>query len=179
MAATLPTTSSWRDRGHQETRRDGTALAGMRADGEGRHHGGQVGVGIIEHDEGRLAAQFQEHLLDRGAGHLHDPPADRGRAGEADHVHLGVTGECLADRDVGRGQDVDHPGRDVSLGGDQLSQQEGLQRSGRCCLEDHGASGGQRRSQLGQRQLGRVVVGDDRGDHPCGLFLNPARCAAA
>ena len=41
-------------------------------------------------------------------------------------------------------------------------------------FKHNGASGGERGRQLGQRELVGVVVGDDRRDHPGGLFLHPA-----
>ena len=41
-------------------------------------------------------------------------------------------------------------------------------------LEHDRAAGGQRRRQLGQRQLVRIVVGDDRRDHSGGFLLHPA-----
>ena len=83
---------------------------------------GSLGLGVVEHDQRRLAAELEEHLLHRGAGRLHDLAADRGRAGEADHVDVGVGGEDLADRDVGGGEDVDDAGRDVGLVGDDLAE---------------------------------------------------------
>ena len=65
-------------------------------------------------------------LMVGGAG-LHDPPADRGRAGEADHVDVGAGGEHLADRLVRGGHDVEDAGGDVGVLGRQPA--EGQRRS--------------------------------------------------
>ena len=48
--------------------------------------GGEVEVGVVEHDVGRLAAELEGHLLHGARRELHDAPADLGRAGERDLV---------------------------------------------------------------------------------------------
>ena len=57
---------------------------------------------------------------------------------------------------------------------DQLAQGESDQRGVGGGLEDHGAAGRQRGRELGQRQLGGVVVADDGGDDAGRLLLHPA-----
>ena len=58
----------------------------------------RVQIGIIEHDEGRIAAQFQGQALDLAGSFAHQPGAHRGRTGEGDLGDLRVVAEFLADR---------------------------------------------------------------------------------
>ena len=54
---------------------------------EGAEHRGidrAVDVGVVEHDQRRLAAELEQHRLEVAAGQLGDDPADLGRAGEVD-----------------------------------------------------------------------------------------------
>jgi hypothetical protein len=63
-------------------------LAGVAVLRDDRPLHGLVQIGIVEHDEGRVAAQFHRHLLHR-VGRLADQLlADLGRAGEGDLAHL-------------------------------------------------------------------------------------------
>ena len=58
-----------------------------------RHHGAVdrgVDVGIVEHDERRVAAQFHAGLLDGGRAHGQKLGADLGRAGEGQLAHVGT-----------------------------------------------------------------------------------------
>ena len=66
-----------------------------------------VEVGVVEDHVGRLAAELQRHPLDRRRGQLGDPPAGPGRAGERDHVDVGVGGDRLADDRAGAGDQVE------------------------------------------------------------------------
>ena len=75
---------------------------------------------------------------------------------------------------VGTGEHVDHTGRDVGVVGDQLAERKRDQRRIRCALQHNGASGRERGRELGQRELRRVVVRDDRRHHPGSLLLHPA-----
>jgi hypothetical protein len=68
-------------------------------------------VRVVEDDVGALAAQFLGHALDgRGgvAGHL---DAGAGRAGERDHVDLGMAGDRGADGRAVAVDQVEHAGR--------------------------------------------------------------------
>jgi len=46
-----------------------------------------VDVGVVEHDEGRVAAQFQRQLLDGGCALRHQDAAHFGGAGEGQVAH--------------------------------------------------------------------------------------------
>jgi hypothetical protein len=86
---------------------------------------GGVDVGVVEDDEGRVAAQFQPDLLHRRGRLLHQQLADRRRAGEADEAHGGVRGHDAADLLGVAGHDVDHAlGEAGALG--QLDQREAV-----------------------------------------------------
>ena len=125
-----------------------------------------------------IAADFppssRKTRLARLAGGGHDRPAGRGGAGEGDHVDVGARRQGDTDFGVGTGEHVDHTGRDVGVVGDQLAERKRDQRRIRCALQHHGAPGRQRGRELGQRELRRVVVRDDRRHHPGSLFLHPA-----
>ena len=93
--------------------------------GKGAFHGA-VDVGVVKHDEGRVATQLQRQLLDRGGGLRHQDAADLGAAGEADVAHHVAGAQHLADGNgvggIGR-EDVEHTRRNArahrQLGGGQ------------------------------------------------------------
>ena len=65
-----------------------------------RHHGalhGRIEVGIVEDDEGRIAAEFEADLLDGRRALRHQHAADFGRAGEGQRTDDGVRGHLRAD----------------------------------------------------------------------------------
>ena len=155
--------------GYQQPGRDRAPLPGMGADahrGDERRH---LDVGVVKQDQGGFPAKFEEHSFHGRTGRLHDPAADRRRAGEGDHVDIGMSSQQLTDGNLGRCDHIDHSGRNVSLGGNEFSEGNREEWSLRRTLEDHGAACRQRRGDLGERQLHRVVVCDDRGNHTSGL----------
>ena len=160
--------------GDEQPGGDGTALAGVGAHGEGGGGAGPPQVGVVQDDEGRLAPELQEDLLERLGRRGHHRPAGGGGAGEADLVHPGVGGQQGADRVLGRRDDVDHTGRDVGLLGDQAAEHGGAPRRVGRRLEDHGVAGGQGRPQLGQVDLVGDVPRGDGPDHAGGLAADPA-----
>ena len=98
----------------QQARVDGTALSAVDA---GHGHSGQHGLerSVVEHDMGRLPAEFEEHLLDRGRRALHDAAAGGSRAGEGHHVDARIGGQHFAKHVVGRGHHVEHARGQVGL----------------------------------------------------------------
>ena len=48
-----------------QTGRDGTALPGVHAHREGGHPARAAQIGVVEHHEGRLPAELEEHPLER------------------------------------------------------------------------------------------------------------------
>ena len=86
-------------------------------------------VGVVEHDGGRLAAQLEEQALHRRGALLHDPPADRGRAGERDEVDLAATATSSSATTLSDGVTTfTTPGGDVGLLGDQPTEARGVER---------------------------------------------------
>jgi hypothetical protein len=83
---------------HQEAVGADAGLAGVAIlGGHGPGHRG-IEVGVVEDDEGRIAAEFQRHLLDGRRALGHQQPADFGRAGEGQLQHLRIRGQFAADR---------------------------------------------------------------------------------
>ena len=77
-------------------------LLGRHADlagiGEGAEGGGidrLVDVGVVENDQRRLAAEFEQHRLQIAPGGLGDDAADAGGAGEIDAADLGMGDQRL------------------------------------------------------------------------------------
>ena len=75
VAAATCTASSYRSRGTSSRVVMRAALAGVDARGERRRAGGRGEVGVVEHDRGGLAAELEEHLLQRRRRGGHDRPA--------------------------------------------------------------------------------------------------------
>jgi hypothetical protein len=86
---------------------------------------GQVEVGVVEDDRGRLAAQFQGHRAEQAAAGFRDAPARGGGAGEGDLVHVAVLDQVGAGLPAAR-DDVDHTRRDACVR-DGLREQERVQ----------------------------------------------------
>ena len=59
---------------------------------------GGVEVGVVEDQEGRVAAELQRDLLDLSGALRHEQLADRGRAREADLADDRIAGQLAADR---------------------------------------------------------------------------------
>ena len=72
---------------------------------------GGVDMGVVEHDERRIAAELEPDLLHRARGLRHQQLADLGRTGEADHADGRMLGHRLADRARFAGQKVEDAGR--------------------------------------------------------------------
>ena len=70
---------------------------------------GHFEVGILEHDERRVAAQLERHPFDLVRRLAHDRPADFGRACEADLAHKWVFDQLAPDGlGIEGGDDVGH-----------------------------------------------------------------------
>jgi hypothetical protein len=70
-----------------ETRRRDADLPGIAELGLGRHVGRMVDVGIVEHDDGRVAAELHGHALHGVGRRLQHALADRHGAGQRDLAH--------------------------------------------------------------------------------------------
>ena len=67
-----------------------------------------IDIGVVEHHERRVAAEFEPELLHADRGLPVQDLADLGRSGEADEAHRGMFAQHLADRRRIAGEDVEH-----------------------------------------------------------------------
>ena len=82
---------------HQDAVGADAGLAGIAVLRGDRALDRHLDVGVVEHDERRVAAEFQRDLLDRRGALLHQQFADLGRAGEGQLAHGRVGGHLAAD----------------------------------------------------------------------------------
>ena len=73
---------------HEQARAGAADLALVEPDGVDHALDRAVEIGVVEDDEGRLAAELQRQLLAGAGGRLADDAADLGRAGEGDLVDV-------------------------------------------------------------------------------------------
>ena len=120
-------------------------------------------VGILEDDEGRLAAEFQDDPLQVAGGRAHDRLAGGGRGGRGDRLNAGMGGEGRAGLGVA-GKIVEDAGRQAGLDKAFDDPADGERRLGRR-LGDHRAAGGENRADLPAVEIDRIVPRHDGADH--------------
>ena len=98
-----------------------------------------------------------------GAGHGGDAAARGLRPGEADHVDGRMRRDRLADHAALARHHVEHPGGQADLSG-RLGEDEGAERRQLGRLEHHRAAGGERRRDLADHLVQRVVPRRDAAD---------------
>ena len=96
----------------EHARRRRAVLAGVVVAGAGDRLERGLHVHVVEHDHRRLAAELEVHALERVGRRLGDPLAGAGRAGERDHVHVGVGHERRARGLAVAGDHVEHARRE-------------------------------------------------------------------
>ena len=153
---------------HDRARRCGAVLAAVDQRPGHRAVHRRLEVGVVEHDERRLAPQLQVHALGARGGQAHHPAPDGRAAGERHHRHVGVGDEVLAGVWAGADDDTQQPVRQAG-GRGCLRQGECGQRRQLAGLQDDGVAGGQRRQHLPTGHLQRVVPRGDRPDDTDGL----------
>src|SRR5690606_2300850 len=126
-----------------------------------------VKVGIVEDDEGRLAAQLERELLPGTRGRDADEAADFGGSRECDLVHAIVVDERLARATVAR-DDVHDAGGQANLLA-QLRETQRRERRELGGLEYHRVPHGQCRRDLPREHEQREVPRDDLADDADGL----------
>ncbi len=144
------------------------ADAGLAHVAEFRDHGAfdrGIEIGVIEHDERRVAAEFEAELLHADRGLPIKNLAHFGRAGETDHAHRRMLAQHLADGSGLTGQHVEHTLREAGLLGQRSQRQRG-QRGFGGGLEHHGAARGQRRRNLAGDHGAGEIPGRDGAGHP-------------
>jgi hypothetical protein len=144
---------------HEEPVRGGAGLAHVPHLGGHGPFDGLVQVGVLEHDERCVAAQFHGGAQDVLGGVGHQALAHRGGAGEGDLPQAGVGQQRPGDPGGGRGGD------DVEDAGGQAGVEHGLrevlggERGELGGFEDHGAAGGDGGGDLagghGEREVPR------------------------
>ena len=154
--------------GDDGPRRRGAVLTGVDERRGDRALDGGVEIGVVEHQERRLAAEFELGAMPvlGGRGH-HLAPHGR-RPGERHQVDVAVSGQCRADVAAGPGDDVEHAGGQAGLAGEPR-QRERRQRRHLGGLDHHRAAGGQRRNDLPYGHLQRIVPRRDGRDDADGL----------
>ena len=120
-------------------------------------------VGVVEDHVCRLAAKLERDALDARRRDFADATAGTRRAGEREHVDVGVRGERLADRRPVAGDEVEDPRRQADRV-DDLGEHEGVERRDLARLDDHRAARGKRRRDLGRDLVERIVPWRDRAD---------------
>ena len=130
---------------------------------------GLVQVGVVVDQHRRLAAEFEHHLLEVARGRLHDHLADLGRPGEGDLLDVGVRGDRRTCGVAVAGQQIDdavgHPGL-----GDEPVEQQRRKRRLLGGLDQHAATRGERRRELGARVEDRAVPRKDQADNAIRLL---------
>ena len=154
---------------HHQAGGDRAALAGVHRRGERRHRARAGEIGVVEHQERRLAAEFEEHLLQRRGAVGHHGPARVRRPGERHHVDARILRQQRTDAVVAGGDDVDDAGREVGVLDDQLAEHRCAPRGVGCGLEHDGVAGRQRGPELGEVDLVREVPRRDGADDADGL----------
>ncbi len=123
------------------------------------------GPGIVEHDVGALAAEFQGQLLQVASPRGRDDQlAHLGGTGEGNLVHVIVGGQGRSGGLAEAGYHVHHTVGHAGLG-DEPGQAQRGQRSLLGGLEDHAVASGERRAELPRRHQQREVPRDNLPDH--------------
>ena len=145
----------------EDAGRRGAVLAGVEVPGDRDVLGRVLDVGVVEHDDGRLAAEFQVRSLEvLGRGGRDLEPGAR-RTGYRHHRRR-LVGDDLAAGVAVTAHDVEHALRE-DLGRD-LGHQHGRHRCGVTGLEHDGVTGGQGGRDLPDRHHHRVVPRRDLPD---------------
>ena len=150
---------------HQEAVGADAGLAGVAILARHGADHGRIQIGIVEHQEGRVAAQFHGHPLDCGGALGDQLFAHRGRAGEGKLGDLGTFGEHPAHAaGIATGDDVDYTRREAGHLR-QPGQRQGGQRRLRGRPEDEGAAHRQGRGGLAGDHGTGEIPGRDCSHH--------------
>ena len=144
-------------------------LAGVAIFRSGRAFDGGVDVGIVENDEGSVAAELERDFLD-GAGALrHEQLADFGRAGERKFADDRIGCEFAADFDGRAGDYVEDAFRNAGAFAENSERERGKRRLLRG-LDDERAAGSERGTGFARDHGEREIPWSDRGDDADGLL---------
>src|SRR5471032_2645980 len=130
---------------------------------------GLIQVCVVEHDERRVAAQFQGDFLDVLGAFGQQLTTDFGRTGERQLAHDRVAGQLATDVASAAGDNAQYAFRDACAVR-QLNQCQGRERRLRGRFDHHGATGSQRRACFTGDHRRREVPRRDRGSNADGLL---------
>ena len=154
----------------------GAVLARVPVAGDLDPLGDRGRVGVVEHDDRRLAAELEVDALQVVRGRARDLLARRHVAGQRDHAHVRVADDPRADGFTVAGDHVQDARREDLPG--QLGHTERRQRRLLGRLEDDDVTGRERRRDLPDGHHQRVVPRCDLADDPHRLAADH-RCVPA
>ncbi|MCR5875727.1 hypothetical protein LRS10_17075 [Phenylobacterium sp. J426] len=144
-------------RQHDETLARDAALAGVHHPRLGRHLGRRANVGVVENEIGVAAAEFQDALLQHGAGLRRDLATGLDAAGQADGGDHGILDQGLH-AGGGDQHSAEHVGREAGSLEHLFDGQRRARNVGRV-LEEPGIAGHQGRcgeaEDLPEREIPR------------------------
>jgi hypothetical protein len=133
----------------------------------GRVRGRQLEVGILHHDQGVLATEFELNLLESATAGLAHPGADFGRPGKGHHRDIRVLAKGGAHIRPAR-NDVQQPFGQTRLFEGARDHHAAGNRGPRVRLVHHGVARGERGGDGPDRQDQRKVEGRDDADDAVG-----------
>jgi len=130
----------------------------------GKHQAvdGLIDIGIVKHDERRIAAKFQRQLLDIRCALFHQQTAGSGRTGESQFTDNAAAAQLATDGHRIAGDDIEHAIRNAGTP-PQLSQRQRRVRRQFGRFQHHRATCGQCRRNLARHQRTRKIPGRDGG----------------
>src|SRR6266516_875813 len=149
---------------HEDPRRGRAVLTGVEVAADLDRLGDRRRVRVVEDDHRRLPAELEMEPLDRVRSVLRDDLAGRRVPGQRDEADVRVPHERVSDGDTVAGDDLEHARWDVFLR--ELYKPKQGQRRLLGGLDDLDVAGGERRTDLPDRHVQRVVPGADSGDYP-------------
>ena len=154
---------------HEQPIRADTCLSTVAVLGNDRPFGGGIEIGVVEHDERRVAAELQRQFLYRVGALAHQHAPGLGRAGEGQLPDYRIGAELGADRLRIAGDDIEHAFRN-SRALTKLGQRERRIRRLPGGLDHHGATRGERRPGLARDHGVREVPRRDERTDADGLL---------
>ena len=152
----------------------GAALAGgaHRREDDRRHR--QIEIGVRRHDDGVVAAEFEDGAAEPAGDGGGDPPSRPGRAGERDQRNIAIVQQQFADRPAAADDEVEQPLRQA-VGGDDFGEDvldgDGGERRSRRRLPQTGVAADGRQHRIPGPDRHREIEGGDDADDPQGMVL--------
>ena len=148
---------------HQQAVRAHAGLPGVAVLGRDRARDRGVEVGVVEHDERRVAAELERHLLHRLRALRHQQLADLGRAGERQLAHARIAVSTPPISRAGPVSTLNTPAGMPARCGELGERERGVGRLRRRLADDR-AAGGERGRDLARDHRRREIPRRDRGD---------------